>query len=99
MEGLNYLNIRGNKIEKLDELVKLSGYINLEVLVISENPVMGKDELKDISALVKDFKQLKRINKTTVDVHLLKRVRYFEKRMYDEKKRQEEDKNVNGEDD
>lgn len=94
-----YLNIRANKIDKLDELVKISVFSSLDVLIVSENPVMVRDELKDISALVKDFKQLKRINKTSVDIHLLKRVRYFEKRMYDEKKRHEEDKGGDADED
>lgn len=59
---------------------------------------MAKDEQKSVVALVKDFKQLKRINKTGVDIHLLKRVRYFEKRMYEDNKINEEEGDKSEED-
>ena len=91
-ESLRYLNIRDNKVDKLEEIVKLTAYTALETLITIDNPFVSKNEDYNENSLLKHFKYTKRVNKTEINVDLLKEVYEFEKAAYEEEKRLEEEK-------
>ena len=64
---LEYLNVRENKIEKSEELIKLKSFSNLQTLVLLSNPLMTK-ESTPILEILSNMKNLQRINKNTVKV-------------------------------
>ena len=91
-ESLKYLNIRDNKVDKLEEIVKLTAYTALETLITTDNPFINKNEDYNENSLLKHFKYVKRVNKTGIDVEKLKTIYEFEKTLYEEEKRLEEEK-------
>lgn len=91
-ESLKYLNIRENKVDKIEEIVKLNAYTNLKTLVCNNNPFISKCEGFNIYSLLKNFRFLKRINKTEVDLPVLRELYEYEKGLYLEEKRIEEEK-------
>ena len=78
--ALTYLNLRANKLERLEELRKLTALPALRELIVSGNPLaekLGEGWFLDtLSAL----RQLTRLNKTQVDVTVLRALCDHERR-------------------
>ena len=94
MENLQYLNLRENKLEKFDEILKLTGLVQLRTLIYWQNNVTTKYP-NYLLETVNNFLRLQRINKVYVTKSLkLKAFKYSEdkwKREQDHKAKAEEE--------
>ena len=70
LENLQYLNLRENKIEKFEEIQKLTVLVALDSLVISFNPIINKMQEKFYFELMNIMSKIKRINKVKVSAWL-----------------------------
>lgn len=87
------MNIRQNKIDKLEELRKLSVFTQLETLVIANNLVIDKLGENWLFHVLPSFRGLKRINKVLLSTPVLEKLFYFQKEKWElevEKEREKE---------
>lgn len=68
---LEHLNLKGNKIDKLEELKKLAVFAGLKTLVVSGNAAFDRLGESWVLEVLPTFRRLDRINKTTVNNALL----------------------------
>ena len=90
-ENLKYLNLRANKIEKMEEILKLKNFSNLETLIVTTNPLVDKVGEDYFFEILKEMKFLKRLNKDELDLELKKKLYSYERNKYIEKKKEEKE--------
>lgn len=63
LPSLWYLNLRQNKIDKMEDIVKFERFQKLKVLIVSGNPFLEKFSGDYFTHIVHTFKKLRRLNK------------------------------------
>lgn len=88
---LAYLNLRGNKLEKLEEIRKLNVFATLKTLVVTGNPAVEKVQDHCALEILPSFRGLDRLNKTPVTPDLLETLWNWERSRWElEVQRQKE---------
>ena len=89
---LEYLNIRQNKIDKIEEIRKLTIFSQLTTLVISNNLVIDRLGETWIYQVLGSFKGLKRLNKVEISMPLLEKLFYYQKEKWEIELEKEQEK-------
>lgn len=84
--------MRSNKIEKLEELRKISIFSTLKTLIITSNPIIDKLGDNWMFEVLPNFRKVVRLNKSTVGVDLLEKLFYFEKEKLNLEREKEKEK-------
>ncbi len=90
-DNLSYLNIRANKLEKIEEIKKLKNFVGLKTIVLSSNPIKDKFGKEYVYELISEMRTLERINKQNIDIEMRRKLYEYEKNKYIEDKKKEEE--------
>ena len=91
---LLYLNLRSNKLEKLEEIKKLNVFVALKMLIVTGNPVVDKIQDHCAMEILPSFRGLDRLNKTVVTNELLEGLWNCEKNRWEQEVQRQKEKEL-----
>lgn len=91
-ESLEKLNLRSNKIEKIEEIGKLASLSKLKDINVSFNPFIEKNKDTYIFEILTKLPNLKTINKHAVTFDMLKQKLEYNRKNYEKEQRELEEK-------